>query len=540
MMIKTPGGRIEVKENALDKVIGWFSPAKANQRFKARAQMAAAGMFVGASRTRRSTKMWAASSGDADYDILSDLPTLRARSRDLYYNNPLAKGAIDTKVINVVGTGIKLQSRLDRDVLPFTEEQAETWEATTEREWRLFWNRKDCHAARTHNGNALSRMIYRQARLNGDAFIQLTRSPGINPAWFPYSLRLQVIEADRVCNKDNAGDTEQLAGGIAKTAAGAPTAYHVLRHHPGGLKFGNREWMVIPAYGSRTGLPNIIHLASLDRPGQSRGIPDLAPVIEPLKQLGNYTEAELMAAVVSGLFTVFIESESGDTGLSLSDFYDENGAQNTDDDYKLGNGAIVELATGEKIHDSNPGRPNTAFDVFVQAILRQVGVALNLPFEILIKHFTSSYSAARAALLDAWKYFYMERSWLTENFHQVVYEVWMYEAVANGRIHAPGFFTDPILRQAYLGAEWIGPAKGMINEKDEVEAARGRVELGISTLADETAQLTGGDWETKHKQRVKEVHARKADGLDQEPTPPRPIVPPAPPEPEPENKEEDE
>jgi len=513
-----------VEQTRLDKIIGYFSPVKAQQRFKARASMAAAGMFVGASKKRRATKMWNAVSGDADKDTLPDLPELRSRSRDLYYNNAIAKGAIDTKVINVVGTGIKLQSRLDREVLSLSEEAATAWEAQTEREWRLFWGRKDCHAARTHNGNSLSRMIYRQARLNGDVFVQLTRSPGINPAWYPYSLRLQVIEADRVCNKDHLRDTELMAGGIEKTAAGAPKAYHILKHHPGSLDYKSYEWLSIPAYGSRTGLPNIIHLASLDRPGQSRGIPDLAAVIEPLKQLGNYTDAELMAAVISGMFTVFIETETGETGLSLDEFYDETGASSTDDDYKMGNGAIVELAKGETIHDSNPGRPNTSFDVFVQAILRQVGVAVNLPFELLIKHFTSSYSAARAALLDAWKYFYMERSWFTENFHQIVYEVWMYEAVSSGRIHAPGFFTDPIMRQAYLGSEWIGPARGMINEKDEVAAAKDRVDAGFSTLSSETAQMTGGDWDANHKQRVKENDARKKDGLDVEAAPPIPTA----------------
>jgi len=530
MKIKTPRGKIEVRETLPDKIVGYFNPVKARQRFKARAQMAAAGMFVGASRTRRSTKMWAASSGSADYDILSDLTDLRERSRDLYYNNPWAHGAIETKVINVVGTGLKLQSRLDRDVLPLTEDLAGAWESQTEREWRLFWGRKDCHAARTQNGNALSRMVYRQARLNGDVFIQLTRSPGINPAWFPYSLRLQVIEADRVCNKDYLRDNEHLAGGIEKTAAGAPKAYHILKQHPGSLDYKTHEWMTIPAYGSRTGLPNIIHLASLDRPGQSRGIPDLAPVIEPLKQLGNYTEAELMAAVVSGLFTVFIESDTGDTGLSLDEFYNETGAQSTDDDYKLGNGAIVELATGEKIHDSNPGRPNAVFDVFVQAILRQVGVALNLPYEILIKHFTASYSAARAALLEAFKYYYLERSWLSESFHQIVYEVWMYEAVSSGRIQAPGFFTDPILRQAYLGSEWIGPARGQIDELKEINAAQIRTEMGVSTLSEITAEMTGGDWETKHRQQVKENNMRKEDGLLPEPAPAAPAEPPAKPD----------
>ena len=71
---------------------------------------------------------------------------------------------------------------------------------------------------------------------------------------------------------------------------------------------------MVPAYGAQTGRRNAIHLFERRRPGQSRGVPYLAPVIETLKQLDRYTEAEIAAAVVAGLFAVFVKSE-GD-GLS--------------------------------------------------------------------------------------------------------------------------------------------------------------------------------------------------------------------------------
>ena len=79
-------------------------------------------------------------------------------------------------------------------------------------------------------------------------------------------------------------------------------------------------------------------------------------------------------------------------------------------------------------------RPNTAFDGFVLAVLRQVAVGLELPFEVLIKHFTSSYSAARAALLDAWKFYKGRRAWLVWTFCQPVYEMVVSELVAAGYV----------------------------------------------------------------------------------------------------------
>jgi lambda family phage portal protein len=499
------------KLNLLDRCIGFFDPVRGVKRFRARTTLALAGGYTGASKTRRGLKEWSPFGYDADSDLLPDLAALRERSRDLIRNTPLATGAIKTKVTNVVGTGLKLQSRIDRDVLNLTEEQADAWEAATEREWRLFWDSKECDAARTLTGDAITRQVYRQVKENGDVFVVL---PRIDRKGFPYSLKLQVIEADRVCNLDSKADTPTLSGGIEKDQFGAPIKYHILKQHPGALRYGKSfEWDTVAAFGEGLGLRNVIHVFSPDRPGQSRGVPDLASVIEPLKQLDRYTEAELMAAVVSGMFTVFIETDSGENPFDLSDTSSETGSSASDKDCKLGNGAIVGLARGEKIHDTNPGRPNDSFDPFVMSVLRQIGVALELPFEILIKHFTASYSAARAAILEAWKYFMTEREWLAANFNQLVYEIWMYEAIAIERISAPGFFADPLLRKAYLGSEWIGPAKGQIDEKKEIEAAEKRVAMTISTLAEETAQLTGGDWEKKHRQAVKEHNMRKEAGL---------------------------
>jgi lambda family phage portal protein len=362
--------------------------------------------------------------------------------------------------------------------------------------------------------------VYGQEKENGDVFVLLPRRTRLG---VPYDLRLQIIEADRVCNKDNSADTATLAGGIEKDADGAPKNYHILKHHPGAIATGvNMEWQIRAAYNEKTGLRNVIHFYNPTRPGQSRGVPDLAAVIEPLKQLGRYTDAEIMAAVVSGFFTVFVESDLGTGGGPLGNTFQYaddagNTTSGSDKDMKLGNGLILDLAPGEKVSTANPGRPNQAFDTFVQAVLRQIGVGLELPFEILIKHFTASYSAARAALLEMWKYVLSERQLLADNFLRPVQQVWMYEAVAKGRIAAPGYFDDPMIRRAYLAGAWVGPAKGQLDELKEAKAARERLDGRLSTLATETAELTGADWDDNHVQQVKERNAQIRDGLLAEP-----------------------
>ena len=509
--INASGEKITVRENLFDRLVRYLDPVKAERRFRARAMLALSGSYIGASRSKRSLSQWRTSWGDADSDTLYDLPVLRDRSRDLIRNAPLATGAINTVCTNVVGTGLKLQSRIDREALGMDEAEADAWESNTEREFRLWAESQECDAARTLTFAGVQNLVFRSALESGDVFILM---PYIERSGSPYGLKLQAIEGDRVCNESNAPDGLEVSGGVKKDSYGAPLAYHIMDQHPGSiLGLRKRSWTIVPAFGKASGRRNVLHLFWQLRPGQTRGVPYLAPVIEPLKQLDRYTEAELMAAVISGMFTVFIKSETGDGDLSPMSPSAEVGGKATDEDYKLASGAIVGLAPGEDIAVADPKRPNTAFDPFVLAILRQIGVSLELPFEVLVKHFTASYSAARAALLEAWKFFATRRYWLSVNFCQPVYEAWMDEAVSMGRISAPGFFDDPLVRKAYLGTEWVGPAKGMIDERAEVEAAQMRVDMGISTLAEETAALTGGDWEKKHVQSAKEFRARKEAGL---------------------------
>lgn len=506
---------VTVRENFVDRVVRYFNPIKGNARLQARLQSSMVGAmlggYVGTSRSDRALSGWRTAVGSPDADILTDLQTLRDRSRWLARNSPLGGGAINTTVTNVVGGGLKLQARIDRDVLGLSEEQADAWEALVEREFCLF--SKHCDAMRVLQFGRLQEVAFRSALESGDVFAVL---PYIAKQTSPYGLSVQLIEADRVTNPDNKADSTQIAGGVERDQYGAPVAYHIQNTHPGetyamGAKI---EWTRVRAYGDASGRRQVIHLFKVIRPGQVRGVPFLAPVIRELKQISRYTDAELMAAVISGMLTVFVKSDAGgDSPLAPMSPTEETGAASGDADIKLGNGAVVGLAPGEDVTTVNPSRPNANFDPFFEAIVKQIGLSLEIPKEVLLKHFTASYSAARAALLEAWKFFRNRREWLAESFCQPIYEAFLEEAIANDRIPAPGYFSDPIIREAYCRAEWIGPAKGMINEKDEVEAAGLRIQYRLSTLDRETSELTGGDWETNIRQQQKEQRMLTEAGL---------------------------
>lgn len=496
--------QLNIQPTLLDKAIGYLSPAAGQRRLRAKVGMALASSYIGAAKGRRATQEWNVSKGDADADLLNDLPALRERSRDLVRNNPIARGAINTKVTGVVGSGLRLQAHVDRDVLGLDEAQANALNKQIEREFSLWGGSTDCDLERSCTFVDLQDLSFRQVLENGDvvALMPMRQRSG------PYQTCIQLIEADRVSNPDHGTDTDKLRAGIELDGDGAPVQCHIADQHPGayGRFAKGTKWQPVPFFGATSGRRQVHHLFRKLRPGQNRGVPDLAPVIEPLKQLDRYTEAELMAAVVSGMFTVFIKTQSGETGLDAPmQPTAEIGGSSTDKDYKLGSGAMVELLPDEEISTANPGRPNDKFDPFVQAVLGQVAVGLDLPVEVLMKHFKSSYSAARAALLDAWKFFRGRRGWLARHFCQPIYESWFEEAVLRGRIAAPGFVSgDAGIRRAYLSAEWIGDSPGQIDESKEVAAAAARIRAGLSNKKRETAYLTGNDWEAVNEQRRKE------------------------------------
>ncbi|MBQ3647128.1 MAG: hypothetical protein II960_11125 [Synergistaceae bacterium] len=86
-----------------------------------------------------------------------------------------------------------------------------------------------------------------------------------------------------------------------------------------------------------------------------------------------------------------------------------------------------------------------------------------------------------------------------------------------GRVIAPKFFDDIRFRKAYAWADWTGPSQGQLDPVKEVKAAVLRVENGFSTRQRETAELTGGDWELNHRQRIKEEKLREEAGFTSTP-----------------------
>ncbi len=513
------------KMNFVDRAIGVFSPKAALRRLQQREALALLGGYNGASLRRPALQNWNPYSGDANSDTITDLPTLRARSRDLARNAPIGGAAINAVVSNVIGTGLSMQANPDAETLGWSDEQTGSWKKLVEAEWHIWSSSTDCDATRTMNFYGLQSLALRSMLESGDV---ITITPMISDR-APYQLALQLIEADRLCNKDNAMDTETKIAGITFDTNGAAISYDIAKRHPGAMRLTGQSWITINARGDN-GRQNVIHLFERKRPGQVRGVPYLAPVIEHLKQITRYSDAELQAAVVSAAFAVFLKMDADAFGSVFNEehqsrYIDRVGKWDGKVDVESP-GNVINLMPGEEATVPNLGRPNANFDPFFLAMLKQIGPALEIPFEVLVKHFSSSYSASRAALLDFWRIVRVRRDFMATYFCEPIKQLWLEEAVSTGRIPAPGFFADPRLRQAYSRVSWIGDGPGSIDPEKEINAAVKRINAGVSTLEKEAAAYDGGDWEANIKQREKEKKMMDDAGLTIDPNQNSQTLPP--------------
>ena len=523
--------------NIIDKFVEAVNPSAALRRQNDRIKLELIRSFKnsgydesGASRNKNSMRGWLASSKSPQEDIDRNIPILRQRSRSLYMSAPLAVSAIKTNRTNIVGEGLRLKSTIDAAFLRMTPEAAAEWQRNTEREFELWADSKFCDSTRVNNFYEIQQVACLSWLMNGDA-CALVEYERPTPA-FPYGLRVHLIEADRVSTPHTSGTavnlyaTESTTGnrifnGVEVTDAGRVVAYHICSTYPNSQLRAAKKWQRVKAFGDKTGTPNVLMIFEAERAEQYRGVPYLAPVIESLKQLTRYSEAEMMAAVINGFFTVFITSEGNTGEMGFTGVPDDEDRVSDDDlNYELGPGMVNVLKPGEKIEIADSKRPSSNFDAFTTALAKYVGAALEIPVELLIKSFNSSYSASRAALLEAWKAFRMKRKWLAADFCQPLYEIFLTEAIANGRIKAPGFFLDPAIKKAYCRAQWNGPAPGMLDPVKEATAAEKRIAIGVSTRQRESIEMTGTDFDANVAQLARENQLMKEAGLVSAAAPP--------------------
>jgi lambda family phage portal protein len=492
-----------------DDVIGFAFPGAALRRKRSRflnnqIDRFALSSYKGASRDRLHNS-WIPGGGSADADILTDLANLRERSRDLNRNDGHAAGITLTMTTNTVGTGIRPQSNVDYESLGLDEVKAEEFQKKAERafqKWMPFADSTD----RLHFFD-IQQLIDRQILENGEVILIPLR---LQDGYRPYSLALEIVESDRLDTPSDKRSDKSIRNGVKLGARGEPVSYFIRKTHPGDMQYrvaGAQDFIEIPARNS-LGRKNILHLYPLLRAGQTRGVPFFAPVLTYFKDKADYMEAELVAARIAACFGVLIK-QGNPYGASVGASEETNiSGQRLE---SLEPGMLERLGPGEDITQIKPEHPGETFDPFMTQILRLISSGLGLPYELVAKDFSKvNYSSARAALLQAYKYFRYRQGWLTRYLCQPVWDMVIEEAYLKGDIDAPQFYKNS---QDWTRARWVPDGWEWVDPLKEVKAQETAMQNNITSLADVCASQ-GRDYEEVLKQRAREKVLEKKYGLE--------------------------
>lgn len=517
--------------NIRERMIYLFSPKRGNEAYSRRMEREkqASGTPAngkngpimdsygshGASSTLNALVGWITDPGNAEDSIDLYSSTLRKRARDLYEGGGLARSGPQTLKTSVVAWGIIPKPKIDGEVLKMTEQKKEEAERQIAREFKLWANNSMCDAERQQNFYGLQQLAFLSMLMSGDVFALFGMKPNKRT---PYQTTVRLLESDRICTPDSSGDSisqdldngGRIIDGVEINKEGEVVRYHVSSRSPLASTDGSElTWTAIDAFGSNTGLPNMLHIMTYERPEQRRGVPFVSAEIESLKQFSRYMNSELAANVVSAMLTCFITSQEDDGHFGMEDAVNEEDKVSDDDlNLELAPGAIYSLPPGKDIKEVNPLRSNAQFESFVNTTITMIAASMGIPKEVILKKYESNYTAARAALLDFWRSVRVYRTSFVNQFCQPIYEQWLSEAVAAGRIDAPGFFDDPIIRQAWCECIWMGASMGHVDPLKEVNAAEARIRNNISTQEQEASEYNGNDWAANVLQRKKEVAAQ--------------------------------
>jgi lambda family phage portal protein len=138
-----------------------------------------------------------------------------------------------------------------------------------------------------------------------------------------------------------------------------------------------------------------------------------------------------------------------------------------------------------------------------------------VPYEAFAKDYrNSSYSTARASMLEGWRYYMGRRKIIASKFASMIFGLVFEELLHSKQITLPrsatrGFYEA---KGAWLNASWIGAGRMAIDGLKEVKESLLRIEGGLSTYEKELA-LLGEDYQEVFAQQVREMQERKEAGL---------------------------
>jgi lambda family phage portal protein len=437
--------------SALDKVIGYISPSTQLQRARARAALQLVERSYDGAKTGRRTGGWTTGGTSANSEIAPAIALLRNRSRDLVRNNPYAAKAINSLVSNAIGIGIT----------PTLSDGQALW-----KKWVT-----ECDADGMLDLYGLQMLIARTVRESGECLVRLRYRLPTDGLSVP--LQIQVLEPDYLDGYkfENLPNGGYIQHGIEYDAIGRRAAYWLYKQHPGELTPNTNGLL-----SYRVPAADVLHIYEKTRPGQSRGVPVLAPSMLKMRDLDDYEEAELVRKGIEACFAAIVQTD--DENLLMGQASTETGT-NPRRVENLSAGMIHYVKNSEGVTFGSPSASN-GYGAYINTQLHAIAAGAGITYEQLTGDLSQvNYSSIRAGTLE-FRRMIEQWQWLTfiPMFCQPLMRAWLDAAVRIGKIKT----AEVDVNWTTTRFDWVDPVRDVTGELMEIaaglkpwsEAVRGR------------------------------------------------------------------
>lgn len=457
-----------------------------------------ANAYAGARATRLLEDWVLATIQSADQEVRGDLRKLRERARDLARNTWFGRRFQNLLADNVIGPyGILFQANVRR-------EDGTRWNEVNdqiEEQWREWGMAETCTVDGRLCWPDLQRLMIQTWAQDGESIVRMV------PAFRNrFGFALQLIDADQLDIEYNEepgvgprGERRnEIRMGVEIDGWGRPVAYHVWSGHPSEYSSRGLQRIRIPA-------SQIIHGYTLDRVGQTRGVPRFVGAMVKAKMLDGYEEAELVASRVAaakgGWFyqdaesvgePVFEDDEEGETPIRM----------------EAEPGVFDKLPPGWKFKEWDPQHPNNAFGGFQKNMLRAIASGLGISYHVMANDLEDvNYSSIRAGTLaerDAWRTIQL---WDLRHFHDRVYLEWLRWALTTGALDLPSMNRDRWKARKWQprGWPWVDPEK-------DLRAAALAIRMGLDSRTRLAAEQ-GRDFADVVRELAEEERLAEEEGV---------------------------
>lgn len=472
---------------------------------------------------------------DVKHDVLRAADRAFALAFDFMQNSGWIAGAADQIIADMIGTELKLNARPDLARLGYDDAERAAWCRLVENDWRRWsWTPRECDIEGRATVQEMLDGAARYYLAGGEAIAVLDYMPAAMRQRYGArsGVKARLVSPHRLSRYTSL--VEGWDQGVYHDENGRPTHYR-FKVSEGGIE---RD-LDLPVMAGA--IQRIIH--TMDRgttPNSPRGISPMTPAFNVIAQSDQLADATLTTALIQAGFAATITSpEPSDVAFQalqqIAELDEEevfDGAKDLAADLmavwqqrmeslkskrlSIGGGAsqVNHLGPGEKLefHTAHTGGPQ--YDAFQRNLLREVARCLGVTVEgLTMDHSSASYSSTRMAVASVWPTIIRRRERIVAPIAQGIYEAWLDEAIAEGRLpFKGGYRAFAANRDLVVDSEWRGPPRPSADPYKDALAEKVRLETGTITIQEVWAER-GLDWEEGLDQIAREHDRFEAMGV---------------------------